>query len=180
MAPNPRRLDARLDALYDQLPSMSCKGLCHDSCGPIEMTVRERQRIRERTGEDVTCGMGATCSMLTPDRKCGVYDIRPMICRGWGLTRTMRCPYGCEPDDGFMEDADLFRLLGEADVVGGRDGGRTERLQAGILQALQSDPEERARANALARAMYERPTINGRFDTLDRSNVPSAIERKKR
>lgn len=81
MAPNPRRLDARLDALYKQVPSIECRGVCDDSCGPIDGSLREVQRIEAASGKTLSCGQGAACSMLTDERRCGVYEVRPMICR---------------------------------------------------------------------------------------------------
>jgi hypothetical protein len=42
--PNPRKQDRELDALYAQLPTIKCQGFCHDSCGPIDLSVRERTR----------------------------------------------------------------------------------------------------------------------------------------
>lgn len=45
----PRRrsaVDADLTALYAQVPALVCRGLCQSSCGPIEMSARERQRLR--------------------------------------------------------------------------------------------------------------------------------------
>lgn len=134
MAPNPRRQDARLEAIYAQLPKMKCRGLCSDACGPIEMSVRERQRIEAQAGA-ITCGLGASCSMLTEDRRCSVYEIRPLICRIWGLTRTMRCHYGCRPERWLTEE-EAARMIAEVDVVGGHPGGRESRLRAVIEDHL--------------------------------------------
>jgi Fe-S-cluster containining protein len=116
--PNARKQDRQLDALYDSLPAMRCQGHCSDACGPIAMSVRERARIIERARAPVTCGAHATCSMLTPERRCSVYDIRPMICRLWGLVRSMKCPYGCRPEGGWLPDSEGIRLLAEADRIG--------------------------------------------------------------
>jgi hypothetical protein len=121
--PNHRRQDRELDALYASLPKLQCKGYCHDSCGPIGMSVRERARIIERARKPVTCDAHATCSMLTPDRRCAVYDIRPMVCRLWGLVKSMRCPYGCVPEGGFMSEADGVTALLESERIGGSELG---------------------------------------------------------
>lgn len=179
LAPNPRRLDAQMDELYAQLPPLACKGLCHDSCGPIEMSVRERQRIEQRAGRKVTCGTGASCSMLTSDRRCSVYDIRPMICRIWGMVRKMRCPYGCVPEGGFMDDADAMLLLGKAMKLGGFEGATTQqkRMAEEMLRALEADPDTREYARRIARAFFQPATIDGRAKTLDRSGVKSPLDR---
>jgi len=42
-------IDAKLQAIYDQVPAIpGCKGHCWLSCGPVPMSDRERQRLRER------------------------------------------------------------------------------------------------------------------------------------
>jgi hypothetical protein len=104
---------------------MHCQGFCSDSCGPIGMSVRERARLIERARKPVVCGERATCSLLTGERKCSVYDIRPMICRLWGLVRSMPCPYGCRPEGGLLPDSEGVRLLIESDRIGGSEVGTT-------------------------------------------------------
>lgn len=63
-----------------------------------------------------------TCPYLT-DGRCSIYDARPMICRMWGVARTMPCPHGCEPerwlDQG--EEAEFVRRLKE--IESGDDAG---------------------------------------------------------
>lgn len=164
MAPNPRRLDARLDALYAKLPRLECQGLCHDSCGPVDMSIRERARIRERTGREVTCGSGASCSMLTPDRRCGVYDIRPLICRLWGILDVLRCPYGCIPEGGHLSSEDGARLIAEADVIGGAPGHNARRQH--VLRQMLEDPEAMRAAGEFLRRTAVRPHLGGRHDVL--------------
>lgn len=130
MARNPRRQDNALAALYDKIPPLICRGLCSDCCGPIAMSVRERDRIERQAGKKVECGGGASCSMLTEDRRCSVYEIRPMICRVWGVTRAMRCHYGCRPER-WLSDEECMKLLIDAGKVGGDAEGR-DRLLAEV------------------------------------------------
>lgn len=145
MAPNPRRQDAKLEALYDSLPRLECQGLCHDSCGPIDMSVRERARI-ERTHGPVVCdtGAGAACSMLDEHRRCRVYDIRPMICRLWGIVESLPCPYGCKPERVLTRE-EGFRLIAEADLIGGEPGGRERRIYDQLKAFLDMPEEEQKR-----------------------------------
>lgn len=118
---------AALDAVYAKLPRLECRGLCHDSCGPIFMTTLEGQRIRQRTGRNLTVspagpdrpGRWLVCSALTDDNRCAVYDIRPMICRLWGMTRALQCTYGCVPEGGFLSEREAYRLLAEAAEAAG-------------------------------------------------------------
>jgi Fe-S-cluster containining protein len=125
---DPERV-AALDALYAELPALECRGLCWHSCGPIDMSDTERQRIAERgvtiprydrTAAERYQATGAVeaCPALGPFRTCSVHDIRPMICRLWGSTETMRCPYGCRPSRELTE-AESYALLERSREAGG-------------------------------------------------------------
>jgi hypothetical protein len=122
-------IDAKLQAIYDQIPAMlGCKGHCWASCGPVPMSDREAQRLRER-GYKVTDVRTARalhdtfwCEALTGDGKCGAYDVRPVLCRTWGASAQMPCPYGCVPER-TLSDEESWRLVLESFAVGG--GTRT-------------------------------------------------------
>lgn len=103
----------KLDRIYAQLPKIKCQKKCYMSCGPIDMTKIERQRIIDNLGFDPflpvtalieqltkTPNLGAlTCPLLNQKtKKCTIYDIRPFICRLYGLVKRMTCPYGCKPE----------------------------------------------------------------------------------
>ena len=169
--PNPRKQERELDALYATLPTLACKGYCHDSCGPIDMSVRERARIVERARKPITCGLGASCSMLTAERRCSVYDIRPMICRLWGLTKGMRCPYGCVPER-WLPDDECARLLVDADRIGGSPkGDRAVRMMQTMLDSMTEDELSRMlRKVGVFRA--GRPTLDGRAGALAHVDSP--------
>jgi uncharacterized protein len=85
------------EAIYASLPKIACKKLCHEACGPIFMGRTEWQRIKNRLGREPKAGLGEPCPMLTPKKECRVYDIRPYICRLYGLVEKLKCPFGCEP-----------------------------------------------------------------------------------
>lgn len=104
---------AALEVLYAQLPKIECQRKCHESCGPIVMTRLEARRLPELSFEKMMMkhksgpplqGIGflsivpasLTCPLLK-NGACAAYDRRPAICRLWGLTEKLRCPFGCEP-----------------------------------------------------------------------------------
>lgn len=145
--------DARLEALreiYESLPTIACKGLCWNSCGPIDMSVAEHQRITE---------LGVDIPMFTIERsqrwandeplhcpaldkvtkRCTVYEDRPLICRAWGVADSMPCPHGCEAT-GTLGDRELFELLLESfDVGGNRYDKQGEEMRAFLV--MFDDPE---------------------------------------
>ncbi len=128
---------SELDAIYAAVPPVDCKGLCQESCGSVAMTEPERRRIAARHGLVIPDGAFAFddrkyCPALTPVGQCGVYDDRPLICRLWGTTKSMRCPHGCVPAAGFTPERVaqnlMYRLFQLGPLrLGRRDGGGTPR-----------------------------------------------------
>lgn len=127
--------DAELAELYARVPAIpDCRGLCWVSCGPADMSDRERQRIRGRgiriTPSDVARQEeGFFCEALTGEGRCAAYDIRPMACRLWGVTEDMPCPYGCQPER-WLSEGEGFELTMRALAAGGStvSPGDAERM----------------------------------------------------
>jgi len=110
---NTAKLQA-IDALYATLPTLECQQKCQACCCTFGMSRLELRRIEQRVGplevtqhrvlDDVhgkELGVHQTlkcavCPMLK-EGLCSIYDIRPAICRLWGLTERMACPHGCKP-----------------------------------------------------------------------------------
>lgn len=120
------QMDAELQKLYDRIPAIpDCDGRCWTSCGPIGMADRERQKIRQ-AGYRITPYRQAMaevdtyyCEALTGDKRCAVYDMRPMVCRLWGAVEGLPCVYGCVPEGGFLSDAEGYWLIQESMRIGG-------------------------------------------------------------
>ena len=104
--------DDKLQEIYDSLPTVACKGLCHESCGVIPMTAKEFDNVTKLlknpvSEEHISRPTRRKVVIYTPDLKCpvltvgqcGAYEARPMICRLFGVVddQRMRCPHGCEP-----------------------------------------------------------------------------------
>ena len=169
----------RLKALYDKLPTVACKGLCWNSCGPIDMSTAERERITD-LGVDIplfdperaaawAAGEKLYCPALKFGTRdggvgCSVYEARPLICRAWGVgTGEMACPHGCETSD-TLEYEDLMRLLMESFEIGGHpeygEGVEEEAMrmledpEIGPLwkRAMQGDQSARMELEELLRA----------------------------
>lgn len=115
--------EADLDALYAQLPAMECRGRCGPlCCGSIDMTPLERQRIRDRHQVDIPVLPPGPkmCPALTMFNSCGVYDLRPAICRLWGVAGFLRCRFGCRPEGGWWRPKRALLWLFEVQVAGGQ------------------------------------------------------------
>lgn len=93
-----------LATVYARIPAIACQGKCQKSCGPIAMARAEWEALgRPRPAEvgEIVFLPGKdnlTCHLLTKDGRCGQYENRPLICRLWGVTDGMRCPWGCTPE----------------------------------------------------------------------------------
>jgi Fe-S-cluster containining protein len=152
-------IDAQLDALYARLPVIDCAGLCAESCGPIDMTFRERARIREH-GQRITepekalARPGFRCDALTAAGRCGVYDVRPLICRLWGVTENMRCPWGCQPHPRHLTAVEANQLMTEAMLIGGHPAigthtaAEVEQANAAIAARAPRGLQRRGRGSA--------------------------------
>lgn len=109
MASNGKRL-RQLQAIYDQVPNIKCKGSCTDECTFIPVTRVELLAVERtalgpvRTLEDARPGVEVLgidannkCQLLVGGR-CSVYESRPLICRLYGVASGMPCEHGCKPD----------------------------------------------------------------------------------
>jgi Fe-S-cluster containining protein len=126
-----------LQDLYDQIPELECQGHCaanrHNTCcGPIGCSVIEAELLEAYDG--IRCGWmplgngrvmmdiprpgepgyaGFVCPHLGLNGRCEAYEVRPMICRLWGTTPRMKCPWGCKPKQ-WLPDERASELLEEA------------------------------------------------------------------
>ena len=157
-----RRIDARLEAAYARVPVLACQGHCYTSCGMIECSDRERDRIAQAGVTLPTLaeframdreGVTVVCPALSPTGRCTVYAIRPMLCRLWGAVENMPCVYGCQPvTGGLLAELDGFELLGESLEAGGAPASWGEVSGPILRQAVQAQPEVTARIMARGRA----------------------------
>lgn len=108
--------EAELEAIYRKIPNVHCQGKCQDYCGPLIMSKLERLRIVKVSG--AACKGTPDCNKLTPDGRCGVYDVRPFICRAWGAVKGMECPHGCRPDR-YLSLREFARMVQEVIRIGG-------------------------------------------------------------
>lgn len=108
---------AAMEAVYARVPRIACRRLCIAACGPINYSRLEAKRIEKRTHRLPLADDSLTCNMLELG-SCSVYDIRPLICRLFGVVDIMRCPHGCRPDR-LLSDAEAKALLREAARIGG-------------------------------------------------------------
>lgn len=99
----------KLEAIYNKIPSIECKGLCHPSCTIVPAAKIEIKRAKGRMGgknpfnpmNAIKGLQGETpsvpsCAALK-DNRCSIYTARPAICRLYGVAEGLDCPFGCQP-----------------------------------------------------------------------------------
>lgn len=164
------QMDAELAALHERIPAIpDCDGRCWTSCGPVDMSWRERQRIRA-AGVRITPYQDAMarldtfwCEALTSGKRCAVYEMRPVVCRLWGAVEGLKCPFGCVPEGGWLSDAEAYELIAESLRIGGSaaTAGRRDDLMAAMsrpeVAAALEKIRERGRAGDARRARHAIP-----------------------
>lgn len=84
---------AQLDALYAEVPTIDCQGLCWDSCGRIDMSNAERRRIQAERGVDIPDGTKAAEvrePWSTPERAAAAAAALREQRRQWSLEYEVR------------------------------------------------------------------------------------------
>lgn len=101
----------KLISIYEKIPAIDCKGLCHESCTIAPSAKIEIRRAKEAyagvklfSQSDVMNKLGdvleseiPVCKMLKHGR-CTIYRVRPAICRMYGVAKGLECMFGCVPD----------------------------------------------------------------------------------
>ena len=104
---------ARLQALYDEIPSFECIPGCTDCCGPTPWAPSEREPVEpaatirggafERTSTGTLLFSQSADACLTcpfANNGCDIHSHRPFMCRLFGAADDpkLRCPHGCGPE----------------------------------------------------------------------------------
>lgn len=118
-------VQSRLDAIYDSIPDVNCKGLCARlACASLPMTPLEQLRIAARHGINLPLVKAPTgpddlCRALTPKHLCSIYADRPLACRLYGAARGLPCPFGCEPAGGPITDGAARKAIDAVNELAG-------------------------------------------------------------
>lgn len=135
---SPAGARSALLALYAELPRMQCQGLCSDSCYSLVQTAVERDLVADVTGIelDLVQAPPSACPALGVLKTCLAYEVRPLICRLWGMTPGMRCQYGCVPEGGFLTAEQTYGFLARAAELAG-DDATAEKMR----EVFRTNPE---------------------------------------
>jgi|ERR1051326_7151292 Fe-S-cluster containining protein len=126
-----------LDALYAELPTIACQRKCHSACGPIFMSRVEWQRIIKKKGYEPRA-TSIDCPLLVSGL-CSVYNVRPMICRLWGIVESLPCPWGCKPQPRYLTHAEGHDFLLRAELLS--EPEHAEQINA-LRAHIAANPEQ--------------------------------------
>lgn len=135
------KMAKQLDDLYKSIPvTIKCQGLCQESCGPIALTDVEFDRIADASKITPCTDENGTCSILKSG-KCSAYSVRPVICRLWGITKGMECPFGCVPTPRYLTKKEGHEFLRKADAI--TKNGFTKSTLPEMENVLNAIPRQR-------------------------------------
>lgn len=108
-----RNIETDYAALYAQVPALDCQMKCANNCGPIVVPAVEWKRMERATGsgadrEEMACG-----HLDSEQGRCRAHEMRPLICRLWGVVEDAPCPHGCVPER-WLTRAEADALLQQA------------------------------------------------------------------
>ena len=147
-------LTDEIEAVYAALPQIQCQRECWRACGPISMSYVEADRIVEHVAaHPLRLAMetgGELCPALSAMGGCMIYEVRPLICRLYGLIKALHCPHGCRPER-WVGNREAHSLLARLESLGqpGRvplplpgaptmDGQPITERELGLLAALRA------------------------------------------
>jgi Fe-S-cluster containining protein len=104
----------KLEKIYASLPKIECKQKCQEACSLIIITRAEKVNLTKELNHNPSIKIDKyhhalfdpakiheekpTCKMLDKCGNCSIYNIRPLICRLFGIVKKMQCPFGCIPE----------------------------------------------------------------------------------
>jgi uncharacterized protein len=131
---------SQMRRLYREVPAIACKGLCFDACGVITMTSLEHHRLANALGHDPEEDAKTLACPLLKDGRCGKHDLRPLICRLYGVAEGMRCQHGCYAES-VLTDEEASKLIQRSLTIGGEL--RCTHTKAKELLELLAQPKGR-------------------------------------
>lgn len=143
MKANPANVDPGLPKalrrLYREVPSPDCKGLCWESCNTAPAQQIELENVERVAGGPGNLGAShGMCPFLSAEHRCTGYAARPLVCRMFGATARLPCPFGCKPAGGYLSPRKEAELLTKLIEIDPRFAGMDRELRSAIFFARES------------------------------------------
>lgn len=120
--------------IWMMIPDSGCIGACQEACTAIGMSKAEHAMLAEvmygfpfsdQMSNDLQYDRTYRCPALQGGR-CTVYDIRPTVCRLWGSSDEVPCPWGCVPKGGRLSVSEARSLFQISLEIGGGVAARDD------------------------------------------------------
>lgn len=161
--------DAQVEAIekvYASIPGLKCKRKCQSYCSGIAFSRGEAQYLLTSGKKlPVADSTMSPCSHLLQGQ-CGIYRHRPLICRIWGVARSLKCPHGCRPDR-WLGDDEVLAMIKKIDEICG----------IGTQDTVHSTPTAPQRGVSVAQAIAMEKAGYSRPGALVVSRDGSGVER---
>ncbi len=110
-----------LDEIYSKIPRLACKRRCGDQCTALMLSDYEQTLIDETIGKtdfSLETGMKRGCIACPKLVKgsCSIYELRPLVCRLFGVVKKMKCTHGCKPKR-WLSDLEAKELIRAAEEL---------------------------------------------------------------
>jgi hypothetical protein len=134
-------MNPKLEQIYKQIPKSACPSSCGKCCGILYPSLAELRNIRdwcEQKGieyKDFNYQLNADCPYLTKEKTCGIYPVRPFLCRIYGVSKELPCK-GCKPEK--MLNRNQSACLYNQIYLHGKEKSRTEKHRQ-LVKALIAD-----------------------------------------
>lgn len=96
-----------LRRLYRRVPNANCCGKCTESCYNVPafesepiVALTDPKHVRHVSRANrfvILAEADGKCPHLI-DGRCSQYENRPLVCRLYGASAPLLCPFGCKPD----------------------------------------------------------------------------------
>lgn len=114
-------LNDEIKAIYAELPAIECQRECWRACGPIAMSHAEADQVSAHIAEFPLRlpmeGNDNLCPALSLLGNCMIYEVRPLICRLYGLVQVLHCPHGCLPEQ-WVSNREARNLMERLESLG--------------------------------------------------------------
>jgi hypothetical protein len=89
-------VSSKLQALYQAIPTFTCRPGCNDCCGPVPFAKEEWKEVKIKRQGQPNC---ITCA-YSENGGCSIYEARPFMCRLFGASEvpSLVCEHGCGPE----------------------------------------------------------------------------------
>ncbi len=97
----------------NKIPEFHCKEGCGKCCGVHLITAFLKEHGRKQQYAKEILDM---CPYLDEKKRCTIYEVRPAICRLYGVVQAMQCPY--RKAQQYLSDDEVISILRACGVLG--------------------------------------------------------------